>query len=176
MPLCSGQMWAECLGCLSRWVEVRSETGLFTVDSSIPGKFLGTNWCSIFVKLIHGNSSTVSTDCTSLSYRILREADTEWVSHFCECSFWLTYKWHYWQAVTATIGLSCCTRCCFFFLLSSLNYEFYLFFSLPSKRYRKYCTLHFITESLLIVQFSLLLERLLSLEESQPLFKVLLIS
>lgn len=175
MPLCPGQMWGECLGCLSGWVEVRSETGLFTVDSSIPRRFLGTNWCSIFVKWIHGNSSTVSTDCTSLSYRILREADTEWVSHFCECSFWLTYKWHYWQAVTATIGLTVLLYLMLLFfpplLIKIMNFTYFS----PSHQ-REYCTLHFITESLLIVQFSLLLERLLSLEESQALFKVLLIS
>lgn len=49
MYLCSRQMWGECLGCLPRWVEVRSKTVLFAVDSSIPRKFAGTNWCSINV-------------------------------------------------------------------------------------------------------------------------------
>lgn len=46
MHLCSGQMWGECLGHLPRWVEPRSETVLLAVDSSIPRKFPGMNWCS----------------------------------------------------------------------------------------------------------------------------------
>lgn len=65
-------------------------------------------------------------------------------------------------AMAAAVGcLIALSALVFPLLIKIMNFTH---FSPSSKKERKYCTLHSITESLLIVQFSLLLERFLSLK------------